>query len=172
MRSLTVDECGVVSGGLLQSPFGDIGSDPFRISEPKLPSAMDFVFQLEKNNSDSCKSSDGGVCAFFTTDSNGTETVWIFGQDRSAVEAALCQLNSGALGAASGYALGKWAGSSVGMVTGIGLGALAVPWVGPAGVPVGGAAGYWLGGKYGGAVGGSVGGYIGGYIGAYYCNGG
>lgn len=105
MRSLTVDECGLVSGGLLQKPFGDIGSDPFGISEPKFPSAMDFAYLLGKNSKSASDGSSG--CVKVSTDDSGNQTVTIFGS----------------CGGSSGSSAGSWIGGTLLGAAVIGAGA-------------------------------------------------
>lgn len=86
MRSLTVDECSVVSGGLLQKPFGDIGAFEDGSSFGSILGPLAYL--LDKQS--------GGKCVTVTTDSNGYQTVNII---------ANC---SGALSSSSDHGSGDW----------------------------------------------------------------
>jgi len=86
MRSLTVDECSVVSGGLLQKPFGDVGGFDDGLSSDPIFGPLAYL--LEKQS--------GGKCVTVTTDSNGYQTVNII---------ADC---SGGASSSSGHGSGDW----------------------------------------------------------------
>jgi hypothetical protein len=165
MRSLTVDECGVVSGGLVNSRGY---TDP--LDEGMSPAS--YVYQLTGNSNGYCTNSEGGPCVFVSTDENGIETVWVFGNSYAAVDAAICQVNFTLGLSVTGWAVGKFAGGALGGFVGGGVGFLAIPFGGPGAPVVGTAVGAALGSHHGGAAGAWAGGVAGGYVGAYVCNGG
>jgi hypothetical protein len=173
MRSLTVDECSVVSGGLLQKPFGDVGDfDDGLSSGPIFPP---LAYLLEKQSGSGGDSGGSGV--FVTTDANGVETVWVFagkdgGTGTTAAEAAVCTIQYTLAGNALGAGAGLLAGGWLGGLLGGGLGFLAIPFVGPFGPAGGTYAGILVGRHEGGKFGFWAGGVAGGWVGAYACNGG
>ena len=165
MRSLTVDECGVVSGGLVNSG---------ELTNPLMDgfSQSSYVYRLNGNSNGSCINFEGDSCVFVSTDENGIETVWVFGNSYAAVDAAICQINFALGGSLTGWAVGHFAGGALGGFVGGGVGVLAIPFAGPGAPVVGTAAGLVLGSNHGGAAGAWAGSVAGGYVGAYVCNGG
>jgi len=104
MRSLTVDECSVVSGGLLQKPFGDVGGFDDGLSSDPIFGPLAYL--LEKQS--------GGKCVTVTTDSNGYQTVNI-----------IADCSGGASSSISGGGAGSWFGPVLagGGLTGFTIGA-------------------------------------------------
>ena len=91
MRSVTVDECSVVSGGLVQKPFGDVGAFNDGLSSGSIVGSLTYL--LEKQG--------GGMCVTATTDSNGL-TVNI-----------IADCSGGPSASASGGGAGSWFGSAL-----------------------------------------------------------
>ena len=173
MRSLTVDECSVVSGGLIQKS-SDVPwpNDDWSSWGPFLP-----IYLLEKKGGSSNGDGDGDGGVFVTTDANGVETVWVFagkdgGTGTTAAEAAVCTIQYTLAGNALGAGAGLLAGGWLGGLLGGGLGFLAIPFVGPFGPASGTYAGILVGRHEGGKFGFWAGGVAGGWVGAYACNGG
>jgi len=104
MRSLTIDECSVVSGGLLQKPFGDVGAFDDGLSSGPIFGPLAYL--LEKQS--------GGKCVTVTTDSNGYQTVNI-----------IADCSGGASSSISGGGAGSWFGPVLagGGLTGFTIGA-------------------------------------------------
>jgi len=106
MRSLTVDECSVVSGGLLQQkePFGNFGNE----LDPSNWSLGPLAYLLDK------QSGGKGKCVTVTTDSNGNQTVNI-----------IADCSGGASSSISGGGPGSWVGPVLagGGLTGFTIGA-------------------------------------------------
>lgn len=117
MRSLTVDECSVVSGGLIQKssgvPWSD-NDDGFGWA-PSLP-----IYLLEKKGGSSNDGNgDGGGGVFVTRDANGVETAWVLaskdgGTGTTATEAAVCSIKYTLAGQALGFGLGQLTGPWLG----------------------------------------------------------
>lgn len=173
MRSLTVDECSVVSGGLLQKPFGDVGALDDGLSSGSIFGPLAYL--LEKHGGSGGDSGGSGV--FVTTDANGVETVWAFAikdgvTGTTATEAAVCSIQYTLAGQALGFGLGQLTGPWLGGLLGGGLGFLAIPFVGPLGPAGGTYAGILVGRHEGGKFGFWAGGVAGTWAGAYACNGG
>ena len=172
MRSLTVDECSVVSGGLLQKPFGDIGAFDDGSSFGSILGPLAFL--LEKQGGSGGDSGGSGV--FVTTDANGVETVWVFnshGAEIGSVASDLkfenCKLLFSSVGAAAGYLAGLGVGEAVGGGLGFLVGVYSGVALGPIGVVFFAGTGAAIGARFGGPVGAGVGGWIGTNAGTVVC---
>lgn len=115
MRSLTVDECSVVSGGLLQQkePFGNFGNE----LDPSNWSLGPLAYLLDK------QSGGKGKCVTVTTDSNGSQTVNIIADCSSGQGSGDWIRNTLLVFGAAGMAGGGYFGGSIaaGHLTGAGL---------------------------------------------------
>ena len=147
MRSLTVDECSVVSGGLIQKssdvPWSD--DDGFGWA-PSLP-----IYLLEKKGGSS-NDGDGGGGVFVTKDANGVETVWVFNSHGAEVGSAAsdlkfenCKMLLSGVGAAAGYLAGLGVGEAVGSGLGFLVGLYSL---GPIGIVFFAGTGAAIGARY------------------------
>lgn len=152
MRSLTVDECDQVSGGLMKY-------------EDWLKSGG-FAW----GGATSSESGAGGNGIFVTTDANGVETVWAFASKDGGSESSLCEIQFTLAGNGLGWLIGKNGGVWLGGLAGGAVGFVAMPVVGPAGPAAGTFAGIVVGREFGGKFGFWAGGVAGATAGAYACN--